>query len=170
MKKQTQQNDNDQHITQEPVIPVDEKHEGDMWKEKYLRVLADYQNLEKRTEEERREIRMFAGIVILEKLLPVVDLLETAQEHLKDQGLELALKELTVVFYSLGVEKIEVMGKIFDPYSMDCIEIVESGEEDVVVSVVCPGYRMHGKMIRPAKVKVGKKLEKEEGINNSINE
>lgn len=152
MKKQTR-DDKREH---------DQKNEADIWKEKYIRAIADYQNLEKRTEKEHHQVRMFAGLVVIEKLLPVVDLLEKADEHLQDQGLKLALKELYSFFRSVGVEKIDVMGKTFDPYSMDCIEIVEGGEENTVVSVVSPGYRMHSKLIRPAKVKVGKKPEEEE--------
>jgi len=132
--------------------------------ENWKRALADYQNLEKRTRDEHYQVRMFAGLAVIEKLLPVVDLLEKAADHLRDQGLELALKELYSFFHSVGVEKIDVLGKPFDPYNMDCIEIVPEGDENTVVSVVSDGYRMHGKIIRPAKVKVGKKVE-EESIN-----
>jgi molecular chaperone GrpE len=145
---------------------VDGKNEVEVWKEKYIRVLADYQNLEKRTGEEHHQVRMFAGLVVIEKLLPVVDLLEKAQEHLKDQGLELALKELHAFFYSIGVKKIDVVGKPFDPYMMDCIEIVD-GEKNTVIAVVSDGYQMHNKLIRPAKVKVGNKEDTEE-IKSSI--
>jgi|GEM_PF-365791 len=141
--------------------------EAEVWKEKYIRALADYQNLEKRTGEEHQQVRMFAGLIIVEKLLPVVDLLEKAEEHLKDQGLELALKELYSFFRTIGVEKIDVFGKSFDPYTMDCIEIGDGGEENKVFSVVSDGYRMHNKLIRPAKVKVGKKMEEKE--DTSIN-
>jgi molecular chaperone GrpE len=166
MKKQTHHDSTNQdQKNEEPVVSV-QKTEADAWKEKYMRALADYQNLEKRTEKEHHQVRQSAGIVVIEKLLPVVDLLEKAAEHLKDQGLELALKELYSFFHSVGVEKIDVMGKLFDPYTMDCIDIVRGGEENTVVSVVTPGYRMHSKLIRPAKVKVGKKIEEEHNINN----
>jgi len=164
MKKQTDQSekqDEKDQTQQEEVLvaPVETKEESEatIWKEKYIRALADYQNLEKRVREEQNQVRMFAGLVVIEKLLPVVDLLEKAQEHLKDQGLELALKELYLFFKAIGVAKIDVLGKLFDPYTMDCVEIVEDGEENKVVSVITPGYRMHEKLIRPAKVTVGKK-------------
>jgi len=166
MKKYTKQDEKQKEGIQPSVPPEIRKSESDIWKEKYIRALADYQNLEKRTETERGQIQTFAGLVVIEKLLPVVDLLEKAQEHLKDQGLELALKELHAFFQALGVEKIDVVGKKFDPYSMDCVDIVPGGEENTVVSVFTPGYRMHHKVIRPAKVKVGKKVEE---VINSIN-
>lgn len=156
-----QHDDNDQKIKHDASPKDDQKSDVEVWKEKYLRALADYQNLVKRTEEEHHKIQMFAGLVVIEKLLPVVDLLEKAQEHLKDQGLELALRELHAFFRSVSVEKIDVLGKPFDPYTMDCVDIVKGGEENIVLSVVTCGYRMHGKVIRPAKVTVGKKVEEE---------
>lgn len=159
MKQQTNDDSQSKDQQQEDVAAVQTPSEADVWKEKYVRALADYQNLQKRTQDELQEFRSFAGLAFLEKLLPVVDLLEKAAEHLKDQGLELALKELYAFFHSMGVEKIDVVGKPFDPYAMDCIEIVEDGKENTVVSVLSAGYRMHGKLVRPAKVTVGKKKE-----------
>jgi molecular chaperone GrpE len=158
MKKQTDDAVQPKKDITEPV-QSEEMKEIELWKDKYIRALADYQNMEKRARDEQNQIRMFAGLSVIEKLLPVVDLLEKAQAHLKDQGLDLALKELDSFFRTVGVEKIDVLGKLFDPYSMDCIEISEEGEENIVVSVLSPGYRMHNKFIRPAKVTVGKKLE-----------
>ncbi len=125
------------------------------WKEKYLRAIADYQNLRKRTDEEKQEVRMFAGRVVIEKLLPVVDMLEKAKQHLNDQGLALAMKEFHGLLGALGVEQVDAKGKVFDPMEMDCVEVVDGKEQDIVVSVVSPGYRMHGVTIRPAKVAVG---------------
>jgi molecular chaperone GrpE len=161
MKNQTQSTlTDDQQAVNESAVD-NQNTDVEIWKEKYIRALADYQNLEKRTLDEKQEVRMFAGLVVIEKLLPVVDLLEKAQDHLHDQGLELALKELHTFFKTIGVEKIDVVGKAFDPYEMDCIEIVAGAKENMVVAVISPGYRMHNKIIRPAKVTVGKKEEKE---------
>ena len=137
------------------------------WKNKYLRALADYQNLEKRIQSERvNEIR-FATKSLVVKLLPVIDVLEKAQEVLNDQGLTLALKQFSDVLRSEQVEKIEVLGKKFDPYLMECVEAVEcdSQKENIVLEEITTGYLMHGKVIRIAQVKVGKKninLQEEE--------
>jgi len=157
MKKQVYQDIDDQKAKNETPQPVEEKSEGEVWKEKYFRALADYQNLQKQTEVEHYQVRMFAGLVVIEKLLPVVDLLEKAQEHLNDQGLKLALKELYSFFHSIGVEKIEVVGKLFDPHIMECSEVVEHTKDNEVIEEVRAGYTMHGKVIRVARVKVGKK-------------
>lgn len=166
MKKQPNNEDVKQKEDLADPVLSEKMKEIEMWKNKYIRALADYQNMEKRVQEEQNQVRMFACLSVIEKLLPVVDLLEKAQTHLKDQGLELALKELAVFFRNVGIEKIHVLGKPFDPYSMDCIEIIEGGQENTVVSVLSDGYRMHTKVIRPAKVKVGKKLENRKSENS----
>ena len=144
------------HTKQEPEkkeenIAVDE---AEVWKNKYIRALADYQNLEKRTEEEKQEVRAYAAKVFLEKLLPVIDNLEMADAHINDEGLSIAMKEMHALLSKFGVEKINVSGETFDPYKMECIELVE-GEKNKVVEVTSSGYVMHGKLLREAKVKVG---------------
>ena len=129
--------------------------EAEEWKNKYLRALADYQNLEKRKSEELGEVRKFAGEVILSKLLPIVDTFARAQENLNDQGLKLALNELEAFIADFGVKELEVVGKPFNPHEMECIEVVD-GEDNIVIEEVFPGYALHGKVIRVAQVKVGK--------------
>ena len=135
---------------------IAEVKEEENWKEKYIRALADYQNLSKRSAEEKIVIRTFASQIVIEKLLPVVDSLEKAEAHVKDTGLTLALKELFKVLEQFGVKKIVSLGQPFDPYTMECIS-VEEGTEDEVIEELIPGYEMNDKVIRPAKVKVGKK-------------
>lgn len=142
--------------TKQPTQPIQTKQDVpiDEWKNKYLRALADYQNLVKRTDEEKQEVRLYATEHFIKKLLPVVDTLELAQGHIQNDGLALALKELHGVLTQYGVGKIDVVGKPFDPHMMECIEVVE-GEKDQVVQVLTSGYRMHDKLLRPSKVQVG---------------
>ena len=128
----------------------------DEWKNKYLRVLADYQNLEKRKSEEIGQIRRFAGEILLNRLLPVVDTFTRAFVHVKDPGLELAFKELEAFLKDAGVEKIDVVGEPFNPQEMECIEVVP-GEDNIVIEESLSGYTLYGKVIRVAQVKVGKK-------------
>lgn len=127
------------------------------WKSKALRALADYQNLEKRSANEAREIRLYAGETILRQILPITDTLFRAQVHLNDQGLGLALKELEVFLVNQGVEKIETINQDFDPTAMECIEVVE-GPENKVIEELLPGYKLFDKLLRVAQVKVGKKI------------
>lgn len=133
------------------------KHEEETidWKSKYLRALADYQNLEKRTQQEKQQIRKYAAETVTARLLPALDTLTKASTHIKDTGLELALKELSAVLAEQGVEKIEVVGKPFDPHRMECIEVV-AGADNIVIEELLPGYRLHDKILRVAQVKVGK--------------
>lgn len=125
------------------------------WKAKYLRALADYQNLEKRAAQEKSEVRAYAAEIVLTKLLPVVDTFERAEAHLSDTGLSLAFKELEAFLTSQGITKLEVVGKPFDPKFMECIEVVEGGDS-IVVEETRSGYALLGKVIRVATVKVGK--------------
>jgi len=125
------------------------------WKEKYLRALADYQNLEKRVVETRSEDVKYAAKNIVVKFLPVLDTFAKVQQHLKDQGLDLALKQLGDFLADEKIEKIEVIGKKFDPHTMECIEVIGDGDE--VIEELRPGYTMHDQVIRVAQVKVGKR-------------
>lgn len=140
--------------TEESLLEV--KKQAEEWKNKYLRALADYQNLEKRTRQEVHEARVFASEIVLGRLVSVADTFRKAGEHLQDPGLDLALKELDALFTEQGVEHIEVMGQIFDPHEMECVEVV-GGEDNTVVEEILPGYRFRGKILRVAQVKVGKK-------------
>jgi molecular chaperone GrpE len=124
-------------------------------KNKYLRALADYQNLEKRIQSEYEKVRQFAGELILRKIIPATDSILRAKEHLHDEGLNIAWKEIFSVLTEIGVEKIEVVGKQFDPIKMECIDLVP-GNENEVIKEVSPGYLYKDKIIRVAKVVVGK--------------
>jgi molecular chaperone GrpE len=152
MKKQQDKSVIDEkvkHPQNAPDVAVEE------WKAKYVRVLADYQNLEKRTAERVTEVRQYAAESVLSRLLPVVDTFGMVTNHIKDPGLALAYKELLSVLTEQGVEKIEVLGREFDPMEMDCIEVVP-GKDNEVVEEVQAGYRFRGKVLRVARVKVGK--------------
>lgn len=145
MKKQS-----DTKITEEP------KKESDDWKGKYLRALADYQNLEKRSREMVDESRKFASEVMLLRLIPVVDTFKKAKEHIHDIGFDLAYKELTAVLAEQGVTTMQSLGKQFNPHEMECIEVVP-GNDNEVMEELLPGYLFRGKVLRVAQVKVGKK-------------
>jgi len=124
---------------------------------KWKRALADYQNLEKRTVMQIADSAKYSAENIVAKLLPVLDTLEKAEEHLKDQGLSLAVASFRDVLKSEGAEKIDVLGKKFNPQEMECIEVVPSDKEDEVVEELRSGYKLGDKVIRVAQVRVGKK-------------
>lgn len=150
------------------------KKEAIEWKNKYLRALADYQNLERRTIQEKQELIKNASSQIIAQLLEALDILEKAEAHLKDQGLTIGVQGLQNVIKRAGVEKIETLGKKFNPLEMECTEIVRCDKDDEVVEETRAGFKINGKVLRVAQVKVGKKMEepvqKEEGqISNKSN-
>jgi len=124
--------------------------------EKYLRALADYQNLEKRVAREKESFVKFSNAILILKMLPVLDNLERANEHLKDQGIELVIKQFKDALSSEGVTEIEAEGQQFNPEHHEAVEKVQ-GEEGKVVKVTERGYKMGDKVIRPAKVTIGGK-------------
>jgi molecular chaperone GrpE len=127
---------------------------------KWKRALADYQNLEKRVSLEKEDFVRFANADLILKILPALDNLERAEEHLKDEGLGLALKQLRQALTEAGLEKIEVTGKEFDPEIMECCELVQ-GEEEKIIEETRSGYKLNDKLLRCAQVKVGKKMQGE---------
>ena len=126
------------------------------YKSKYMRAIADYQNLEKRSREERIEWIKSAGKNILLKMLPVLDTLMLASKHSQDQNLLVSIAQFLDALKEEGVTRIETKGKKFDPMLMEAIQAVE-GEEGKIVEEIRVGFMLHDKLLRPAEVTVGKK-------------
>jgi len=124
-----------------------------------IRTLADYDNLQKRTEKEREDLRKVVSTHIVSKLLPVLDMLEDAQKHLKDSGLAIAIKEFYEVLDSEGVKKVKAeKGMMFDEGLHEAVETVDKGgKSGEIVSVILSGFSIGDKLIRPAKVVVVRK-------------
>jgi len=121
----------------------------------WKRAVADYRNLERRTAEEQVAFASFANQILLRELLPVLDALESAVDHLKDEGLGLAVTKFKNILGDFNVREIDVAEKIFDATIMEAIETVD-GEENKVVAVTEKGYMIGDRILRPARVKVGK--------------
>src|SRR3989344_347060 len=121
------------------------------------RTLADYQNLERRIEEERKQLAKLSALLLIEKLLPILDNLENAQAHLSDEGLAMVIKQFRDTLSSEGVEEISAEGQEFNPNFHDAVEIQRADGDNKIVKVVTKGYKIEDKVIRPAKVVVTKK-------------
>lgn len=124
------------------------------YKDLYLRALADYQNLEKRGQNEKKDFVKYANESLIDKILGVTDDLERAQSHLKDQGLQMVVDQFLSILESEGVTTITTANKDFNPQLMDCVEVVD-GPKDKVVDTLSKGYLYHDKVLRPARVIVG---------------
>ena len=121
------------------------------------RALADYQNLEKRVEEERKLLSKLSASLLIEKLLPVLDNLEKAQVHLKDEGLEIVLKQFKEILTQEGVEEIAAEGAQFNPHYHEAVESQQGEQDNLVIKVLTKGYKIEDTILRPAKVIVSKK-------------
>lgn len=130
--------------------------EADLLKEQLARALADYDNLRKRAETEKLSWAKFASQGILIKLLPVLDILESANSHIKDKGLEIALAEFRKILGEEGLVEVNPrVGQAFDPSNQEAIESLDGGKKGTVAEVTLPGWKfVDGPVVRVARVKV----------------
>ncbi len=133
------------------------KKEAEELKNKYLRALADYQNYEKRTDEEKSELIKAANTGLIIKLLPFLDNLDKAEIFIKDPGLKVVKNHFEQMLIDVGIKEITVVGKGFDPRVSEAVEVVAGKEDNIVVEIVRKGYEYQGKILRVAQVKVSKK-------------
>lgn len=126
-------------------------------KEKYLRALADYQNLEKQTQSWKEEFVKFANQNLILDLLEVLDDLEKAYEHLQDDGLKIIIEKMQAFLKNSGLEEINLENAIFDPNLCEAVETLPGEEDNKIAGVISKGYKLNGKVIRVSKVKVWQK-------------
>ena len=128
-----------------------------------LRSQADFANYRKRIEKERFEDSKRATARVIEGLIPVIDGFEHAlAAHREDEyenyrkGFELIYKQLLDNVAKLGVERIDPVGKPFDPHLHQAMDRTETTEEKdgTILQVFQPGYVFHGRVLRPAMVRV----------------
>lgn len=125
------------------------------------RVAAEFENFRKRSERERDEVRQRASQRLVEALLPVLDSFDGAFAHeAQTPGEELLKKGVTSTFHQLmeilereGLEPIEAQGMPFDPEVHEAVT-GGIGEDLVVAAELRRGYRLRGRVIRPAMVAV----------------
>lgn len=121
---------------------------------KYKRALADYQNLEKRVSDERRDLIQSANKELLLRILPVLDTLVLANQHVQNEGIKVSINQFLDALKAEGVTRIKTEGEEFNPHTMECV-ITEEGEINKVIGEVRAGYMLYDKVLRPAQVKVG---------------
>lgn len=128
-----------------------------------LRRQADFDNYRKRIEKERTEDSKRATARVLEGLIPVIDGFERALAVHREpeyenyrKGFELIYKQLLENVAKLGVERVDPIGKPFDPHlhqAMDRTETTDQ-EDGTILQVFQQGYVFHGRVLRPAMVRV----------------
>lgn len=122
------------------------------------RALADYDNLSKRVEREREILGKIASIGVITRLLPVLDNIESAQNHLQDPGLAICIGEFKRVLSDEGLTEINPkVGDEFNENTMEAIEVVDGTEDNTISELVLVGWKFNdGQVVRHAKVKVSK--------------
>lgn len=136
------------------------------YKEQYLRALADYKNLQRKVDEERKSLFEIATIGVLEQLIPTLDLLHQAEIFIKDPGLKMVIAQFEKTIEDMGLTELKLDGTEYDPHTAEVVDMIEeSGKENIVKEVVKRGYKVHERVVRIAQVKVTKKPEKVESKN-----
>jgi len=140
-------------------------------KEEYLagwqRAKADLINYKKEQEQKISDYYKFANEGLILEILPVLDSFEEALKHNKDdvggethqwrKGLIQIYNQLKNILKNQGLEEIKAIGEKFNPEFHEALEEVESNKpEGIIVEEIQRGYKLHGRVIRPSKVKVGK--------------
>lgn len=126
---------------------------------KYMRALADYQNLLKRTAKEKEEFFKYSNEQLIIEMIPVYDNLKVSLNHTDEQiekspwleGVKYVLKQFKGILEGVGVEEIKTVGENFDHNTMEALE----GAGEKVVREAKPGYKLNGKVIIPARVVLG---------------
>lgn len=133
-------------------------NETSLLKGQLARALADYDNLQKRTEAVQSEIVKLASLKLVLKLLSILDMLYEAQKHLNDSGLAITIKEFEDIIAGEGIVKINT--KINDKFNEEENEAIEirkgnSDNKGKIESVVLTGWKYQvGPVVRHAKVRV----------------
>jgi molecular chaperone GrpE len=128
-----------------------------------LRRQADFDNYRKRVEKERTEDSRRSTARVIESLIPVVDSFEQALALHREpeyanyrKGFELIHKQLIDNIAKLGAERIDPVGMTFDPHLHQAMDRTETTDKDegTILQVFQPGYLFHGRVLRPAMVRV----------------
>lgn len=158
--------DNKEETREEKIAKLE--LEVQEWKNSYTRKLAEFQNFTKRKETEVSEMKKYASEGIIIKLLENIDNLERAENASVEtknfdalvEGVNMILRNLKYMLSEEGVEEVEAgEGVKFNPYEHQAMMTEEKDDldNDVIVQVFQKGYKLKGKVIRPAMVTVNKK-------------
>jgi molecular chaperone GrpE len=135
-------------------------------REQLLRTAADYDNFRKRTRRDLEDAQRKSVEKVLLEVLPVSDNLERAVQAAQKatdassviEGVNMVLRFFEDALNRLGVERVQTLGQPFDPGLHEAVQQVESEQSPgTVVLELTPGYRLSGKLLRPAMVAVAKK-------------
>ncbi len=139
----------------------------DDWKDKYLRALAEQENMRKRVQKEKQEMARFGIENAISEFLPAIDNFENALRFAENasgdvknwaMGFEMILSQFKEILHNHGIVSFHSEGNTFDPQFHEAVEIVETDDhpDGTVVQEFTKGYKSASRTIRPARVKVAK--------------
>jgi molecular chaperone GrpE len=137
-------------------------------REQLLRLMADFDNYRKRMTRQFEDARQYATMDLVTALLPGMDNLERALVAARQdgspastpitEGVNIVLKQFKDALAKVGVRELQVQGEAFDPTRHEAVEVVAvpASQDGRIVEEVQRGYTVHDRLLRPAKVVVGK--------------
>ncbi len=141
--------------------------ERDLYCDKYLRLQAEFDNAKKRFEKDRGDLLRYANDGFLLEFMPILDNLEAAEKHIKEakdfkavqEGVDIIQMQIQRFLKDVGVERVKAVGEKFDPHVHDAVEVdeTEDGDDGMVIGELKPGYKLNGRLLRPASVRISKK-------------
>jgi len=159
------EDDTDVQFEQMKQALAEEKRRGDDLLNRLKYVQADLENQRKRMDREIREAGESLARNLLSRLLVVQDELDMAAKHAEEEqrggdtlkeGIEMIRRNLRTALQSAGLERIESVGRPFDPAVHEAVAKVQGkvAGDDMVVDEVRPGFTFKGQLLRPSMVKV----------------
>lgn len=146
----------------DPLVAA--QNEAEQWKDKYIRLVAEFENYKKRTLKEKSELILNGSEKTVTAILPILDDFERATADKTEdpqaikEGFELIYKKFLKALETLGVNKIETDNADFNVDYHEAIAMVPGMGDDKkgkVIDCVQTGYTLNDKVIRHAKVAVG---------------
>lgn len=156
------------HIQELEAALAKKTQEYEATREQLLRLMADFDNYRKRTTRQHEEARQFATADMVITLLPVLDNLERALNAARQdlapssamiaEGVGMVLRQLKEALGKVGVREIPTQGLAFDPTRHEAVDIVSvpTSDDGLIVEEAQRGYLLHERLLRPAKVVVGR--------------
>jgi molecular chaperone GrpE len=148
----------------EDELTAAEQKAHESW-EKMLRIQAEMENLQRRTQRDVEQARKFGGEKVVQSLIPVLDSLEQANQLERNpgneaihKGIDLTIQLLQDILEKNNIAVLNPVGEPFNPQEHEAMALVPTSEQpaNTVVAVFQKGYRLHDRIIRPARVTVAK--------------
>jgi molecular chaperone GrpE len=150
------------------VALTQKTQEHEATKEQLLRLMADFDNYRKRMARQHEEARQYATADLVIALLPGLDNLERALNAAGQdaapssasiaEGVSMVLRQLKEALAKVGVREVQTQGLAFDPTRHEAVDIVSvpARDDGLIVEEVQHGYQLRERLLRPAKVIVGR--------------